>query len=114
MFSGATAENPFGLFYQPFYRNMVRQLSPYVETSSTNDIYNLPENCRYVESTGLWEWRDLYDQGYIDPDGYGTNFPFINGTHYVHSDINFYLRNEASYNNKVNGIRNFNNVKINC
>jgi len=113
-FTGANSDNPFGIFYQPFYRVMLRQLSPYVETSSTNDIYNLPENCRYVESKGLWEWRDLYDQGYIDPDGYGTNFPFINGTHYVHSDINFYLRNEASFNNKVNGIRNFNNVKINC
>jgi hypothetical protein len=113
-FSGATADNPFGLFYQPFYRLMIRQLSPYVETSTTNDVYNLPENCRYVESKGLWEWRDIYDQGYIDPDGYGTNFPFINGTHYVHSDINFYLRNEAAFKNKTNGVTSFNNISLNC
>ena len=114
-FSGATATNPFGYFYQPFYRKMLYQLSPYVETSPTNDVYNMPENARYVESTGLWEWRDLYDQGYIDPEGNGTNYPFINGSHYVHSDINFYLRNEASFGGaKQNGIIGFNNIKLDC
>ncbi len=63
-------------------------------TSITNQIYGLPQNAKYFEDELLWKWRDLYDHGYIDPDGFGTNYPFINNLHYVKSDINFYLRNE--------------------
>ena len=114
IFSGVTTGNTFGLFYQPHYRIKLRQLSPYVETSNTNDLINLPENTKYSEDEQLWKWRDLYDHGYIDADEYGTNFPFINGTHYIHSDINFYLRNEMLYTNKTDGIISFNNTNINC
>ena len=57
----------------------------------------------------------MYDHGYIDSDGNGTNFPFVNNTHYVNTLINFYLRNELFYTNKQDGITNFNNKKvINC
>lgn len=115
-FSGASTNNPFGLFYQPHYRVKLRQLSPYVETSTTNEIFNLPENTRYNELEKLWKWRDLYDHGYIDPDGFGTNYPFTNNTHYVKNDINFYLRNEQIYTNKSDGLTSFDNtkLKVNC
>lgn len=106
-FSGATTNNPFGLFYQPHYRIKLRELSPYIEVSDTDDILNLPENAKYYESDGLWKWRDLYDQGFIDQDGNGVNHPFINNTHYVKNDINFYLRNEADFTNKSDGIKKF-------
>ena len=103
--SGSSANNLHGLVYQPYYRVKIRQLSPYIETSNTNEILNLPENVRYFPSEGLWKWRDLYDQGFVDQDGFGTNYPFINNTHYVKHDINFYLKNEASYTNKSDGIK---------
>lgn len=112
-FSGATETNPFGFYYQNHYRVKLRQLSPYIETSDTNNIYNLPENTKYNEIEKLWKWRDLYDHGYIDPDGYGTNFPFANNMHYVKNDINFYLRNERFYTNKTDGVTTFNNRTIN-
>lgn len=113
---GASTINPFGLYYQPHYRVKLRQLSPYIETSDTDQIYNLPENTRYNELEKLWKWRDLYDHGYIDPDGFGTNYPFANNTHYVKNDINFYLRNEKYYTNKTDGLTSFDNtsLKINC
>jgi hypothetical protein len=111
-FSGATASNMFGLYYQPYYRIKLKELSPYVETAKTNDIINLPENTLYFEKEGLWKWRDLYDHGYIDPDGYGVNHPFINNIHYVKNDINFYLRNERFYQNKNDGLTNFNDKTI--
>ena len=111
-FSGATAENLFGLYYQPYHKVKLKELSPYVETSKTNDIINLPENTMYFEKEGLWKWRDLYDHGYIDPDGYGVNHPFINNIHYVKNDINFYLRNERLYQNKTDGLTNFNDKTI--
>jgi hypothetical protein len=114
-FSGASVNNPVGLIYQPHYRVKLRELSPYIENATTNDILNLPENCTYDTDTKQWRWRDLYDHGYIDADGYGTNFPFVNNTHYVNTLINFYLRNELFYTNKQDGITNFNNKKvINC
>jgi hypothetical protein len=98
---------PVGLFYQPHYRIKLRQLSPYIESSNTDEILNLPENTKYFEEDGIWRWRDLYDHGYIDPDGYGTEYPFINGIHYIKNDINFYLRNEELYKNKLDGITKF-------
>ncbi len=118
-FSGATLNNPFGFFYKPHYRIKLRELSPYVETSDVLSIDNLPQNAKYNTDEGLWKWRDLYDHGYIDDFGNGTDYPFINNIHYVKTDINFYLRNEELYTHKTDGVTDFNNLnngqdKINC
>jgi len=104
---GSSPSNPAGYLYQPHQRVKLRQLSPYVETASTNNILDLPENTNYDEILGQWRWRDVYDHGYVDVDGNGTNFPFLNGQHYVKNDINFYLRNETSFTNKKDGIKTF-------
>lgn len=110
-FSGASPTNLFGLYYQPHYRVKLRELSPYIETSTTREVYNLPQNAKYSEDEKLWKWRDLYDHGFIDPDGFGTNYPFINNIHYVKNDINFYLRNENLYTNKQDLIKRVNKFK---
>jgi hypothetical protein len=96
-------------------------LSPYLETSKLdatqpNALINLPENAIYDQKEKLWKWRDLYDHGFIDQEGNGTNFPFMNNTHYVTKNINFYLRNEKSYTNKQDGLNGFDNYKnkTNC
>lgn len=102
----ASTNNPAGYFYQTHHQIKLRELSPYIETSDTNDILNLPENTVYDDFIKSWKWRDLYDHGYIDPDGFGTNFPFNNNQHYVKNDINFYFRNEDSFRNKAYGIKN--------
>ena len=111
---GASADNMIGLYYQPHYRIKLRELSPYVETSKTTEVYNLPDNAKYYQNEGLWKWRDLYDHGYIDPDGFGTEHPFMNGIHYVKSDISFYLRNELNFRNKQDGLIKFRNKSIDC
>jgi len=113
-YSGATNANKVGLYYQPHHKIKLRELSPYVETSNTNNILDLPENAEYFPSEGLWKWRDLYDHGYIDPDGNGTDYPFVNGQHYVMSNINFYLRNEQAFTNKSDGINAFDKTNTNC
>jgi hypothetical protein len=112
IFSGSSSTNMFGLYYQPHHRVKLRELSPYTENAKTKDIFNLPENAKYDSVEGVWRWRDLYDHGYVDIDGYGTKFPFTNGIHYVKNDINFYLRNERFYTNKQDGISKFKNKKI--
>jgi hypothetical protein len=117
-FSGASINNQYGYYYQPHHRIKLRELSPYIETSRTNDVYSLPENVIFDENEKLWKWRDLYDHGFTDQDGNGTMFPFINNTHYVSSNINFYLRNEQTYFNKADGFIKFDNYgnknKNNC
>lgn len=111
-FSGATETNPVGLFYQPHYRVKLRELSPYTESYTNNgpelDLSTLPQNAKYFSDEKIWKWRDLYDHGYIDDLGNGTNYPYLNDTHYVKTDINFYLKNEVLFTNKQNGIYNFN------
>jgi hypothetical protein len=102
---GVNELNKLGLFYQPHHQIKLRQLSTYIDSTETEDIINLPENTKYFENDGVWKWRDLYDHGFIDPDGNGLDYPFINGTHYVKNDINFYLRNEKVYKNKEDGIK---------
>jgi hypothetical protein len=113
-YSGASSNNLAGLFYQPHYKVKLRELSPYIETSNTDDILNLPENLKYDTSTGLWKWRDLYDHGYVDSDGFGTDFPFVNNMHYVRKSINFYVRNEKEYRNKPTDLNSFDNINIDC
>jgi hypothetical protein len=108
VYSGATETNPIGLYYQVHHRVKLRELSPYLETAKTNQIYNLPENTVYDNDENVWRWRDLYSHGYIDPNGFGTNFPYVNNIHYIKSEINLYLRNERYYTNKQNGIASFN------
>jgi hypothetical protein len=112
VFSGSSVNNLHGLYYQPYHRVKIRQLSPYIETSDTDEIIDLPENVKYFENEGVWKWRDLYDQGFVDQDGYGTNYPFINNTHYIKHDINFYLRNEKDYTNKSDGLKKFDSNNI--
>ena len=102
----ASTTNQVGYFYKQHHKIKLRELSPYIETSDTDDILNLPENTVYDEFLGTWKWRDLYDHGYTDPDGYGTDFPFNNNQHYVKNDINFYFRNEDSFKNKAYGFKN--------
>ena len=120
-YSGVTTGNTVGYYYQPHYRVKLRELSPYVENSKLdakqpNTLINLPENAFYDQNEKLWKWRDVYDHGFLDQDGNGTNFPFMNNMHYVTKHINFYLRNEKSYTNKNDGLIGFNNYKnkTNC
>ena len=65
----------------------------------------------YFPNEKIWRWRDIYEDGYIDPDGYGTDYPYLNDIHFIHKDINFYLRNEKIYKNKKDGIIDFHRRK---
>jgi hypothetical protein len=113
-YSGVTPSNTVGYYYQPHHRIKLRQLSPYIETSKLKreELINLPENTIFDNDNKVWKWRDIYNHGFVDQEGNGTKFPFINDMHYVSTDINFYLRNERGYNNKTDGLTGFNNQII--
>ena len=113
-YSGVTSGNTVGYYYQPHHRIKLRQLSPYIETSKLKreELINLPENTIFDDENKVWKWRDVYNHGFVDQEGNGTKFPYINDMHYVSTDINFYLRNERGYNNKTDGLTGFNNQII--
>jgi hypothetical protein len=103
VYSGATVSNPFGLYYQPNYELKLKYLSNYVETYNGDDIENLPSNSRYMNNK--WFWRDEYEMGFIDDNGNGLDYPFMNNSHYLMKSINFFLRNEYSFKNKKDSVK---------
>lgn len=111
-FSGSTLQNKSGLFYQTHYKVKLKELSDYVEVVDSNIIADVPKNAFYSGTN--WRWRDIYEHGFIDSDGRGTNYPFFNGIHYIKNDVNFYLRNERLYINKNDGIKDFASINLKC
>jgi hypothetical protein len=97
-YAGASPENPFGYFYRPHQRISLRTYSSYLEESPAQgapDVF--PPQAIYFEKDKVWRWRELYDQGFVDDEGRGTDFPFINGAHYAIFHQNFYVRSEYHY-----------------
>lgn len=76
-----------GYYYKPFYKIQIKSFSEFIETYNENppqSAYKI-HNTRYVD-------RPLLNNS--DADLY----PFLNGFHYVHGNINFYLkRQDACY-----------------
>lgn len=79
-------------YYQPHYEYGLRVFSDYIEESETSNIYNLPSYAKYFEKEGVWKWRDIWSKGYVNPNGLGVDYPFINGCHYINKVLNFYIK----------------------
>ncbi len=88
--------NPFGYFYKPHHELEIRQFSPYVETGDKYQVDNVPGYAFYSQYTNSFRWRDLYTYGYIDSDGVGVDYPFLNGVHYPYSNTIFKLIPEGT------------------
>ena len=42
----------------------------------------------------MFRWRDLYPYGFVDTDGIGVDFPFMNGAHYPYENTIFRITPE--------------------
>lgn len=84
-----------GYIYKPHHKIQIRQYSNYVEQGDdkTNGI---PE---YREQIGnnIFLWRDLLDIGFNDGIGAPIDFPFLNGCHYLYSNICFPVRRQDPF-----------------
>lgn len=89
LFTGVYGPN---YYYTPNYRFKLKEYSDYIEESETKEIYNLPSYAKYFEKENVWKWRDIWGKGYINPDGLGVDYPFINGCHYINNVFNFYIK----------------------
>lgn len=84
-------ENTRGYYYKPHNPLVIRVFSNYVETGGINNIDQAPGYSFYSETDKELRWRDLYEYGFIDEEGRGVNFPFLNKSHYPYSNVIFKL-----------------------
>ena len=73
--------NQPGYFYQPHMGVQIRSFSDYIEEGSST-VVGIPDYAYYSTTNVLFRWRDLYPYGYIDTDGVGVDYPYLNDTHY--------------------------------
>lgn len=95
---------PFGYVYQPHHSIKIKGISDYVETAQQTFEDLIPDYSFYSDNDKKWRWRDIYDYGFIDNEGNGTDFPFLNGCHYPFKSIIF-LQKPMKKNNRL-----FNNI----
>jgi hypothetical protein len=94
-------EKPYGYYYHPHTPLTIRVFSDYIEegvnvktnTYPTNDI---PQYSFYSKFRGAFRWRDIYTYGYIDQQGNGVDYPFLNGIHHPYKNTIFRLIPEGS------------------
>lgn len=80
---------PSGYAYEPHHQLPIRVFSDYLEYGNRNQIDNIPNYAWYSQYNQTFVWRDIYTYGYVDGDGLGVDYPFINGSHYPFGNILF-------------------------
>ena len=83
----ATPNYPSGYVYEPHHSIKIRVFSDYLEFGNPEDVDNIPNYAWFSTYENTFFWKDLYTYGYIDGDGLGVDYPFINGSHYPFQDI---------------------------
>ena len=91
-FNDGSDENPNlpnGYSYKPHYEVKVKEFSDSIEFGDKDKIDQFPDYAFFSDYDQQWRWRDLYEYGFIDENGNGVNFPFLNGSHYPFKEILF-------------------------
>lgn len=93
---GGSVDNPPGYYYKPFYSLKIKDFSDYIEEGSAETTDGIPSYAFYSNYENLFFWRDIYPYGFIDSNGNGVNFPFMNGRHYPYNNFIFRIIPEGS------------------
>ena len=94
--TGAPQTNQFGYYYKPHDPIIIRRYSSYVEEGDPLKVVNIPDYAFYSNLSNSFRWRDIYPYGFIDNDGIGVDYPFINGKHYPFVNTVFRITPEGS------------------
>jgi hypothetical protein len=89
--------NQFGYFYQPHNPITIRVFSEYIEEGNGQSTVGIPTYAYYSKLSNGFRWRDLYPYGFVDSDGLGVNYPYLNNGHYPFENTIFRITPE-SYN----------------
>jgi len=93
---GTNNFNPEGYYYSPHYPVTIRAYSDYIEEGENKSAFDIPDYAYYSKFRGAFRWRDIYTYGFIDNNGNGVDFPFLNGVHHPYKNIIFRLIPEGS------------------
>lgn len=95
----------YGYYYAPHNLMTIRNFSDYVEVANVGEVDNVPSWSYFSNIDQQFRWRDLYTYGFIDSQGIGVDYPFLNSSHYPFSNVVFRLIPEgANYNSAIQGI----------
>lgn len=64
------------------------------DISSVTNIEDKKPWAIFNNKINIWQWRDLIPNGFVDEHGDGTNFPFLNGRHYVYNEFFIPIRSK--------------------
>ena len=84
-----------GYIYKPHHKIQIRQFSNYVEQGDEKTL-GIPEY-REIIGTNVFLWRDLLDIGFNDGVETPIEHPFLNGTHYLYTNICFPVRRQDPF-----------------
>jgi len=86
--------NQYGYFYKPHAPIQIREFSNYVEEGSSSKVVDIPDWAYFSQLSNSFRWRDIYPYGLTDEDGFGVDYPFLNGKHYPYVNTIFRLTPE--------------------
>ena len=89
LLDSSPATYPSGYCYKPHHEIVIRVFSNDLETGKKGEIDNVPSYAWFSENEQSFFWRDIYTYGFIDGDGRGVNYPFLNGFQYPFANILF-------------------------
>jgi hypothetical protein len=72
----------------------IAQYSDYVEEGSSTNVVGIPDYAYYSTMAALFRWRDRYPYGFIDTDGLGVDYAFLNNAHYPYKNTIFRITPE--------------------
>jgi hypothetical protein len=88
--------NLMGYYYQPHNKLTIRVFSDYIEEGEGFNTVNIPDYSYFSTYRNAFMWRDIYTYGYLDQDGRGVDYPFLNGKHYPFKNFVFRIIPEGT------------------
>jgi len=88
--------NQLGYYYRAHFPTTIKVFSRTLSEEPFTNILSVPDYSSYLSFTNSFVWRDIYDYGYIDSEGFGVDYPFLNGAHYPKNEIIFRLIADGS------------------
>ena len=86
-----------GYVYKVHNRIKVREMSSYIESGDITLVFGIPDYATHFIQEQTWKWRDILPFGFFDEPGNGVDNPFVNGHHYVKTDIPFYIKDQVNF-----------------
>ena len=86
--------------FQPFQKVPLLDFSAFLETETLGNLDTIPPFSLSDTEKALIKWRDVLDPGFIEQTSKnGFDNPFVNGCHYVFSEIKLFMKpNLSDYN----------------